>query len=862
MTTPRIIASGSAGARDLSDGLYAELGYQGLDGLFEPAMVAKGASISTFDGPVRVCPQATYYEPRTFSLYGYLIGGSGQAEMDATAADFFGALSGPNTRFHVGSLYLDCNVTARPRYDRFRDFTTRRDYRLECEAIPALWGSEYHLAVGGDQGIYVRDDRLDHTSIKMTDVTANGRVVQFTYSGSAPTRCALMISGVTSGTTYYIVNPYDGRAVAFTPSAAVHYIPASAGPWLYPANAGANVLRLQSDTSGTLVASGTYLWALVPSAFVSRYLGNDGGKFTEGPVFSLYRRGGATYWASAAMQSAGDVQARIGTPTVATSTAGLPLEQESTNFCLQSWDFSSGTWSKINATVSDISAFAFNTARRLWSLNEDTTLGSHALVQSVTWPVGYNTISGFAKPGLQTWMRLDDGIVGGGEVYYNLAGAGAIGNTAGGATGTITYMGDSTYFVTFTRNEAAVAGAIEILAATGNGVVSYAGVGGGNALYLTGFQAETKPFATSHIATTTAAATRNADYCALYRPHNYLKYSRDLTQIATTGSNWIKSNSSISVARNQTAADGTASSNRITWNAVNDYIYQAVTPDCRPNSTPWTLVCAMRLGSMTGANAVALRIEDQGGTLIGSATTVTASDLSASETRTFFVTVAAADVASDDTGLRGTVLVSVGANSPDIEILGLLKGSFPGAPAHTEGSAIPLPQYGYDWPDWATQNCVRTFKALLPPISTGLGYAVIGDYNSGTVASMKFCLFRPSAATTGQNYLRLVVATDGTQADSGNIDVGAVWDGAQHTYEPWVKNYTSGGTQYMYIGLDVDGVNKYTSANLASATTTAFTAGEREYLSDSGTMATLRGVSGTPYYTMPTNLPAGAIPAT
>ncbi|OFX02201.1 MAG: hypothetical protein A3E78_08475 [Alphaproteobacteria bacterium RIFCSPHIGHO2_12_FULL_63_12] len=76
-----------------------------------------------------------------------------------------------------------------------------------------------------------------------------------------------------------------------------------------------------------------------------------------------------------------------------------------------------------------------------------------------------------------------------------------------------------------------------------------------------------------------------------------------------------------------------------------------------------------------------------------------------------------------------------------------------------------------------------------------------------------------------------------------------------------LKNYRLSGTQYMIVELDIDGVNKLTSANLVTATTTRFTAPERLWLSDGKVLAVLRGVSGTPLLAAPA-LPVGAVPVT
>lgn len=89
--------------------------------------------------------------------------------------------------------------------------------------------------------------------------------------------------------------------------------------------------------------------------------------------------------------------------------------------------------------------------------------------------------------------------------------------------------------------------------------------------------------------------------------------------------------------------------------------------------------------------------------------------------------------------------------------------------------------------------------------------------------------------------------------------MGNVWDGALHTFKVEWRNYTLGGTQYMHLYLYVDGVAKYSSGNLATATVTNWSSDERLWVSKGEVYGVLRDL--TIGAVSACALPAGAIPA-
>ncbi|MBM3269205.1 MAG: hypothetical protein FJZ01_16310 [Candidatus Sericytochromatia bacterium] len=99
---------------------------------------------------------------------------------------------------------------------------------------------------------------------------------------------------------------------------------------------------------------------------------------------------------------------------------------------------------------------------------------------------------------------------------------------------------------------------------------------------------------------------------------------------------------------------------------------------------------------------------------------------------------------------------------------------------------------------------------------------------------------------------------DGGVQSGADINVGNVWDGALHTFKIQWEHYTLNGTRYMYLKLDVDGSNKWTSSNLASAAV-SWSADERLWISRGEVYSVIRDLT---LGAVPvSSLPTGAIPA-
>lgn len=379
-------------------------------------------------------------------------------------------------------------------------------------------------------------------------------------------------------------------------------------------------------------------------------------------------------------------------------------------------------------------------------------------------------------------------------------------------------------------------------------------LGGSSSVALTGFQimwgarATNTPFPDSYHAT-----TRYADYLCLNKPHNYLKYSRRLIDNDTTDKGrWVKTANMTVTSSSDAASDGTNATTRLNITASPAKIYQSVTPDVRLSDHAWTFAIACRQGTVTGSNSFNIAVEDQSGSAIATKN-ILGSDLSATETRTFFVVAAPSSAVE---GLRTSIYESTGTGTVIIEDTWLVRGRFPGESYYTEKNNIPYPYIGWDKPDWATRNFVIEFDALLPPISTGRDAGVFGSDSAATAASVR--LYRPSAATAAQNFLDLAVRFDnGTSYGATNINVGNVWDDKYHTFKiQLIDENNSAGTRTLKLKLDVDSVNKLdTTLSSVPATAESDAFNERFWISNGTVFAVIKNLK----ITTPT-ITAGSTP--
>jgi hypothetical protein len=185
---------------------------------------------------------------------------------------------------------------------------------------------------------------------------------------------------------------------------------------------------------------------------------------------------------------------------------GLLVEEQRTNVCTYSEDFTNGVWTKTRSSISSNATTAPNGTSTADKLIEGASSTTHV--------VTFTTVTGgvfsvFAKASERSWIALQQNSPGN-YCYFNLS-SGTVGS-ASGSTGSITSVGNGWY-----RCSIAVTSASsmwDIFVATGDNGASYTG-DGTSGVFLWGAQVETGSFSTSYISTTTAAVTRSADVCQI-----------------------------------------------------------------------------------------------------------------------------------------------------------------------------------------------------------------------------------------------------------------------------------------------------------------------------------------------------------
>lgn len=195
---------------------------------------------------------------------------------------------------------------------------------------------------------------------------------------------------------------------------------------------------------------------------------------------------------------------------------GLLIEEQRTNLLTYSSDFSNAAWSKINATITANTIVAPDGTLTGDKLVEDTSLAAHQIVQGVAGFLTATpyTLTCYAKNAGRTYLRIsfaasppfpsEAGYV------FNLETGTLYGSSIGGATASITPVGNDWYRCSITATTSAAGNSSAVIRTFNGTSSSYTG-NGYSGIYIWGAQIEAGAFPTSYIATTSAAATRSAD---------------------------------------------------------------------------------------------------------------------------------------------------------------------------------------------------------------------------------------------------------------------------------------------------------------------------------------------------------------
>lgn len=337
------------------------------------------------------------------------------------------------------------------------------------------------------------------------------------------------------------------------------------------------------------------------------------------------------------------------------------------------------------------------------------------------------------------------------------------------------------------------------------------------------FDCQNLPFASSHISTGAAAVTRGADSCGIVPLQQEIRYSNDLSQ----SSAWTVSGMS------QPTVSGGLST--VTFGSTAHYIYQATTPT-DPTSTR-TAYVRIRQGTLSGS--VKLQVMDSGGTIIGSATTITTANLSPSTSQTYAVTVTPGATV---TGLRVELIGSSGAGTVIVEAMGMVKGSMPGTHVVTTDTAVPLG--AGTWPDsgWQQRGQISGYIVVPSGANVAAGTVILGA--SGGILITQFA----STITLSR------VTNGGTRTVTITLNAA---DGYRHFFSAsWDSYTTAAGAKSMPITLTVDSTTATVDLAATYGDSSYTTSDPTKLLSGGSVFSVLSGIN----LSTPT-LPSGAIAA-
>jgi hypothetical protein len=220
----------------------------------------------------------------------------------------------------------------------------------------------------------------------------------------------------------------------------------------------------------------------------------------------------ATFFnSSGVLTSASNDVARFDYNPATLAPLGLLIEESRTNLLTYSADFGDAAWSKSETNVSTNSTLAPDGTTSADTLTPSTNNAGHTFSRlGIITGAGTFTDSLFIKPNGYNFVVSSADT--GGFVIFDLSN-GTINSTSGGATGTITAVGNGWYRCVATRTTTGAA-TIQYQIRIAAGTFSYAG-DGTSGLFVWGAQLEAGAFPTSYIPTTTTALTRAADVASV-----------------------------------------------------------------------------------------------------------------------------------------------------------------------------------------------------------------------------------------------------------------------------------------------------------------------------------------------------------
>lgn len=235
-----------------------------------------------------------------------------------------------------------------------------------------------------------------------------------------------------------------------------------------------------------------------------------------GPLVTFTRASSATYVGSDGLiKTATTNEPRFDHNPTTTESLGLLVQEQRTNLLLQSNAFTTH-WQSVANTLTSGSAISPDGTTNGWRFADTAANNTHNIFQSIAWTAVATTFTIYAKYDTHRWIGARIGAAGnqffGSWDLQN----GVVGSFTAGATIGMQAVGNGWYRLTLTAT-LTTAGTANVLVYLNNAdsasALTYTGTATGS--YIYGAQLEAGAFATSYIATTTAAATRAADVASI-----------------------------------------------------------------------------------------------------------------------------------------------------------------------------------------------------------------------------------------------------------------------------------------------------------------------------------------------------------
>ena len=784
---------------ELVNGPIHRLNIRETTGLWDPAALVEPGTVDTFEGPFRVRQTTVDYGLREITIVGSLYIASVSYADKLRALDWLQSVYAPRpSRVVVGSMELLVDFgRVQIQADELKRLNGTIRYQITGTAVPATMSSSVSAGTGYVQGLAVDTAAINESA---TTVSMSSGVGTVTVLGDAPTPAVVSIQG-TASTTFYLATSATSRRVPITTdSNGVGRIDERSGFYLAP---GRNVITAYSAATGTT----TYPSTTFPSTTITvmslfgttwRFTGNAAAgsvtRFDLGPVLTTSRSLNTstvgttstmatnTYWDGTTILTAGTDQPRLGYPAVTGGSAGLVVEGESRNMCLYSADLTNAAWTKSTGGVTGDAVVSPD-----GGTNGDqllTTVGGTFAKQTIA-------VSASTQYTASIWVRAVTGTVPAELKWYD-ASSSAVRGTSGSVTVGTTW----TRLVASGSSSTTTSAIVEILETSGSG------------MYVWGGQFESGWVPTSYMPTVASATNRLGDMAGVVVPHNLILYSEPVSQgtINTTSSPWLVTGWSASTTPVAGPLANLLNATTITTTGTSgDNIRQAITPSGTVASRVFTFSVWLRQAVTTAS--VQIRLENQAGTIIGSAITCRVD----STWRRYHVTET---TGSTDTGIIAKILTANAGGS--IEVFGaqVTEGHLPGRYVRTTDTRVenqPVVDSGWQQNGYieATLNWYffsgQTLYMLGNPASSTAGNIRL-DTNGGGANTVRFLRYHAAGSASS------VAFTDATFASGNTGRIRLEW-----------QNYTLAGTRYVYLRIHTisGGVAtlRATSLNLASTVT-------------------------------------------